>query len=255
MSAAANDFVKPVRYTVKDKDYIKNLLRVSLQKDLHGDEELCQRCHGTGMIVVNNVYGLKDDPMKEPLFHYKHQSISFCPSCYNGVVHRCKYCGKILPREMLKCTCLCQKNIDAAEKREKQQRAFDKAPLASKEIENATECFYSDYYGRNEGYFTDWDEFFEYWFENCESDFERPLYVWSTSPVEISIDADPIIESATDDLYEDAIFDIPSEKRKELQDYLDEWCKTCGVGKTYYESHEYKIRIPWELMPSKYEES
>ena len=62
----------------------------------------------------------------------------------------------------------------------------------------------------------------------------------------MSIDAHNIVESATEDLYEDAIYDVTDESIKRLQDYLDEWCKRCGVGTTYYESHKYKVRIPWE---------
>jgi len=62
----------------------------------------------------------------------------------------------------------------------------------------------------------------------------------------MSIDAADIIENATEDLYEDATDNIPRKKVKELQDFLDEWCKTCGVCETYYESHRYKVRIPWE---------
>lgn len=73
----------------------------------------------------------------------------------------------------------------------------------------------------------------------------RPEFVWSTEPVKISIDAQGIIEDATEDLYEDAFYDIPSEKIIELQDYLNKWCKECGVGTTYFEG-KYKVRIPWE---------
>lgn len=31
----------------------------------------------------------------------------------------------------------------------------------------------------------------------------------------------------------------------ELQNYLNKWCKECGVGTTYFEG-KYKVRIPWE---------
>ena len=64
----------------------------------------------------------------------------------------------------------------------------------------------------------------------------------------MSIDATDIIENATEDLYEDAIDSISDKARKELQEYLDNWCKACGVGTTYYESHKYKVRIPWESV-------
>lgn len=60
------------------------------------------------------------------------------------------------------------------------------------------------------------------------------------------IDAYSIVESATDDLYEDAMDNISTGSIKELQDYLDKWCDNCGVGNIYYENHKYKVRIPWE---------
>lgn len=50
----------------------------------------------------------------------------------------------------------------------------------------------------------------------------------------------------TEDLYEDAYDDISDGEIKRLQAILDHWAKTCGVSTTYYESHKYKVRIPWE---------
>ena len=61
----------------------------------------------------------------------------------------------------------------------------------------------------------------------------------------MKIDADNIIESATEELYEDACYDISDEKADELQNFLNEWCKTSGVRTTYYQS-KYKVKIPWE---------
>ena len=132
--------------------------------------------------------------------------------------------------------------------------AFDKAEIAPEEVEKACEFFYSDYYSRGDGYFSDWDEFFDDWDERSDEEddlgikanLRRPEYVWVTRAVEMSISADSIIENATQDLYEDAISDISDEKIAELQEFLDRWCKTCGVGTTYYESNKYKVRIPWE---------
>ena len=59
------------------------------------------------------------------------------------------------------------------------------------------------------------------------------------------IDADSIIENATEELYEDAVSDISDEEVKRLQSFLDDWCKHCGVRTSYSESHRYKVRIPW----------
>ncbi len=240
------EFIKPKTVYVTDEEYIKKL--ANLKKDLHDNEEVCEYCHGTGMVIADNVYGLTEDPDKRAgMFPYKHQSITFCPRCYNGIVHRCKLCGNIIKRGYTKCDCDKQKAVDDEIKKQEEAKAWENAPVAPKEIAETMGCFYSPAYGHNDGYFFDWDEFFEYWADEVEQTDEKPKYVWATEPVEMSIDATDIIEDATNDLYEDAIDDISDKARKELQEYLDNWCKTCGVGTTYYESHKYKVRIPWEL--------
>lgn len=243
-----SDFIKPKAVYVSDPKYIDKLVNANLRKDLHDNEEICQYCHGTGMVIVNNPYELDDNPDKVAgRFPYKHQSISFCTHCYNGVVHRCDLCGEIIKRGFLKCDCEKQRAVDREKISQKKEIEFQNAPIAPKEIEDNMECFYSEHYSSNEGYFFDWDEFFDDWFENHNEDDIRPEYVWITEPVEMSIDAANIIETATDDLYEDAADNISDVSRKELQDFLDNWCKHCGVGTTYYECHKYKVRIPWEL--------
>ena len=242
-----SEFVKPKTVFVSDAEYIQNLVNANLKKDLHDNEEICQHCHGTGMEIVNNPYGLSDDPDKtKGHFPYQHQSISFCQHCYNGIVRRCPLCGNLIKRGWLVCDCEAQQEIKRQEEAKKLKEALENAPIAPKEIADAMECFFSESFSRNEGYFFDWDEFFEDWFENHNPEDVKPVYVWITEPVEMSVDVQNIIESATDDLYEDASEDITSEARKELQDFVDGWCKRCGVGTTYYESHKYKVRIPWE---------
>ena len=204
-----SEFVKPKEEYVTDKEYIENLINASLRKDLHDKEEICQVCHGTGMIIVDNNYGLTDDPDKTiGRFPYKHQSISFCQHCYNGIVRRCQYCGEILPRARLKCNCDTQRDIDSKERITKEAKELREAPIATEEILKSSEYFYSDRFGYNEGYFNDWDEFFDYWFDNYEEDDEKPEFVWTTVPLNMSMDAGSIVENATEDLYEDAYSDI-----------------------------------------------
>lgn len=244
---AKGGFVKPKGENVKATDYILKLLNANLHKDLHDNEEICQHCYGTGLVIADHRYGLSDDPDKSHgHFPYNHQALSFCPHCHNGIVHRCKFCGRILPKGRLKCDCAAQLETDRQEKIRKKKEAFNNAPVAPKEVEDAMECFYSECFGDNNGYFFDWDEFFNFWYDTHEPDDVKPEYVWITEPVEMQIDAADIISSATEDLYEDAADDISSAARKDLQDFLDGWCKNCGVGTTYYESHKYKVKIPWE---------
>lgn len=80
-------FVKPTRKVVNIEDAFGELIGKKLIKDLHDNEEICPVCHGTGLRIEDNPYGLSDNPDKRAgQFPYKHQSIRFCPNCYNGVV-------------------------------------------------------------------------------------------------------------------------------------------------------------------------
>ena len=246
-----SDFIKPKTEYVTDKEYMKSLINVSLQKDLHGNEEICPYCHGTGLVIRNNPYGLSDDPDKKiGRFPYNHQSVTFCPHCFNGVIHRCEQCGEIIERGFLKHNCKKQREIDEREYARKREQSLIDAPFAPPEVLEKSYFLYSENYGYNDGYFSDWDDLFDYWYENVEIDGEtnedeRPKFVWATEPVDMGIDAYNIISNATEDLYEGAIDNISDAKIKELQDFLDSWCKTCGVGSTYYKS-KYKVKIPWE---------
>lgn len=240
-----SEFVKPRTQYIADKDYMEKLLNATLRKDLHDNEEICPYCHGTGLVIRDNPYGLSDDPNKQlGSFPYTHQSVTFCPHCYNGIIHRCDKCGDIIQKGFLKHDCKAQREEKEKEYIQKRKQALNNAPFATPEILENSLFFYSDNYGENDGYFEEWEEFFEYWYEYYDGE-ERPEYVWATEPIEISLDASDIVSSATEDLYEDAYDDVSTQSIKELQDYLDNWCKTCGVRTTYIES-KYKVRIPWE---------
>lgn len=72
-------FVKPTRKVVNIEDAFGELIGKKLIKDLHDNEEICPVCHGTGLRIEDNPYGLSDDPDKRAgQFPYKHQSIRFC---------------------------------------------------------------------------------------------------------------------------------------------------------------------------------
>lgn len=76
-------FVKPTRKVVNIEDAFGELIGKKLIKDLHDNEEICPVCHGIGLRIEDNPYGLSDDPDKKAgQFPYKHQSIRFCPNCY-----------------------------------------------------------------------------------------------------------------------------------------------------------------------------
>ena len=99
---------------------------------------------------------------------------------------------------------------------------------------------YSESYGYDEGYFYDIDELIEY----CESeDIRVPDYCWSTEQINMSIDADSIIENACEELFEDAESHIDNSDRKELQEFLNKWCAKQTATTTYGVCYKYAIKV------------
>ena len=138
------------------------------------------------------------------------------------------------------------------EKKRKYQDAIEKAEKHEPNELCKFKCGYSDWINHNDGYFFDWQEFFGAWHDfvcECEADGitvpERPVYVWGTEEIEMNLDAGSIIESACEELYDDAMSNIDSSAIKEMQDYLNLWkYRYCLTA--YGEDHRHAIRIPWE---------
>lgn len=247
-----SNFKSPTKITIAANSYISDLLSSGLEKDLHGNEHICDYCHGTGMVKADNVYGLSDDPNKSVHFPYKHQSITFCPRCYNGVVQHCEYCGEILSMETTVCTCETAKRLEQEKRDAAVADAFKSAEeFVSDALGLQFDMCYSAAFGQNDGFFSSWDDFFAEWgymvFDSVNAAPQRPEYVWGTTEEEMKLDANSIVEAATYDLYEDADSDISGNAMSELQTFLDNWCKQCGVRKTYHASNKFKVKIPWEL--------
>lgn len=209
-------------------------LNITLHKNLNDGEELCPTCKGFGVIIKNYI---------------NNQSLAFCDTCYNGVVKRCHLCNKIIPKYKSKCNCEQQREIDRIERKKRLAAELSLAPEATPDILKKSAYFYSDDYGVNDGYFDEWDDFFDYWydahFDSDDNPENRPKYVWTTEPVDLKLWARDIVSAATEDLYEDAYDSISSKKLDELQKYLDKWCVISGCGTTYYQG-DYKVKIPWE---------
>lgn len=233
---------------------IKHILPGILEKDLTGNEEICPVCHGLGVKMWNNPYGIKGDTSKEAkrsMFPYKHQSLLPCPNCYNGVVNLCEYCGKQLPKGKTKCDCKQQKEKDEEEQRIKYQETIDKA----KEIDLRDASYYI-YDEQSDKYFTDEGEFVDYYLQEykdgsggCSNfneffEYEVPKVLWNCEEVKISIDADYIIDNACEELHEDARDNISDEK--ELQEFLDKWCAKQGGTTTYYPCYREYVRVQKE---------
>lgn len=229
---------------------IKNILPDTLEKDLQEHEQICPVCHGLGVVVDDNIYGIKGDTSeasKRSMFPYNHQAIKFCPNCYNGVIQLCQYCGNQIPKRYIdKCDCVQYKAKEEEEKRIKYQEKI----LKSEEIDiqniDSDMWFYDE---QTNDYFSDIDSFVDVYkdYDENESDEEMmnnlPEVLWLTDHVNISMDADSIIESACEELHEDAYESISYEDKKELQTVLDEWCSKQTGTRTVYLNYKMYVRV------------
>ena len=231
---------------------IKNILPDTLEKDLQNNEEICPVCHGLGVVVDNNIYGIKGDTSeaaKKSMFPYNHQAIKFCPNCYNGVIQLCEYCGKSLPKGRMKCDCEQQKQINEEEREIKYQETIAKAKEIA--IENLPEDTWL-YDERTDDYFSDIDYFVDAYRDNEDFGAEEqmlenlPSVLWLCKSVDIEIDAYSIIESACEELHEDALDSISYEDKKELQKMLDDWCSKQTGTKTAYPCYKEYVRVKKE---------
>ena len=113
MKSCDDTIESPRRVEVNLYQEIQKTFPEILVKDLSKNERICPVCNGIGMKLTNNVYGIKGDTSeigRKMLFPYKHQALSFCQSCFNGVQRLCPYCGKPYDervREYEKNTCSC----------------------------------------------------------------------------------------------------------------------------------------------------
>ena len=220
-----------------------------LIKDLTEYERICPVCNGLGMRIADNVYGIKDDNSeagRKYLFPYKHQALSFCQSCFNGVQRLCPYCGQPYKNQAyLHCDCEGQKKADEEERIKKwNEKVANAVAVDEKDVDTMLYCEEFD------EYYDTVDDFFDDYACNHEEDGdgdERPVRLWVTSVEKISVDAANVIEDACSDLHEDAY-----ERCDEgsLQKLLDDWCQEQTGTTTYYPCYKQYVEIDW----SKYSE-
>lgn len=218
-----------------------------LIKDLTEYERVCPVCHGLGMKIEDNIYGIKGDTSeagRKYHFPYKHQSLSFCQSCFNGVQRLCPYCGQpYKDQAYLHCDCEGQKKADEEERIKKwNEKVANAVAVDEKDVHTMLYCEEFDEY-----YYTVYeflDDYASYHEEN-----ERPERLWITSVEKINIDVYSILENACDDLHEDAMESIGEEDIAELEKFLDNWCSKQTRTTTYYPCYKQYVVIDW----SKYE--
>lgn len=210
-----------------------------LPKELKPNQIHCPRCGGIGWLLSDGKW------------------ITSCPDCYNGVIDVCPNCGKpYAKRYNHSCN-----NPECVEKQkqERMNKEYERETALLNKAEKviADDAFvqfhmlYSEHCNSNDGYFGDWETFFECWednvYDNDGVEPPRPEYVWGTSVQKLSMDADTIIEQATDDLWEGASDNCDY---KGLQELLDKWCSEQSGTDTYYVDYKYAVKIPWEEYDS-----
>lgn len=216
-----------------------------LIKDLKENERICPTCNGLGMRIEDNIYGIKGDSSeagRKYHFPYKHQALSFCQNCFNGVQRLCPYCGQPYKNQAyLHCDCEEQKKVDEEERIKKWNEKVSKAVLVDeKDVDTMLYCEEFDKYYDTVDDFVD-----DYVCNHKEDGNERPVRLWVTSVETISIDAYDIVRDACEDLHEDAMDNISSEDFTRLQNFLDEWCKDQAGTTTYYPCYEQYVLINW----------
>jgi len=226
------------------QSYIETIVTNGLEKDLNETdyfkEVLCDNCHGTGIVVANNPYGLSEE-RSAVRFPYRQQAFTFCPECFNGIRKRCKVCGELIPRGMLIHNCQKIKEEEKKKKEEEEKKRIDSLPWT--EIKETGEInYYSEYFPYNEGYFYDFEEFFEA--IDDEGIEERPEYCFGVTEIPFKIDAESVVENACEDSYEDAYDHVGN--IRSLQKVIDEWIEKNGPGSSYVYNKNVKVRIPWE---------
>lgn len=225
------------------KETVAKMFPKVLIKDLQEDERICPTCHGLGMRIENNIYGIHGDTSeaaKRENFPYKHQALSFCPDCYNGVQKLCKYCGKPFKQQSYHhCDCEGFKKAEEEKRIAKWNETISKA----KEIQESDvkTMLYCEEFDR---YYDSTDDFFEEYSSEYSDEevYTKPERLWVCSVQGISIDAGSVIENACDDLHEDASENCDYGS---LQKALDDWCKNQTGTTTYYPCYKSYVKIDW----------
>ncbi len=213
-------------------------MHYELKKDLQEDEVICEHCHGTGLDIADNVYGIKGDTTHIGVhFPYKHQSLSVCPHCYNGVLRKCPGCGAIRGRkDYHECPCgyHSKKRKEQWEKNELKHWNNAKK-ITLEEALKKYDCLYIDNFDR---YVYD-----ESGIESAleDNNLKNSLRIYATTQSSISLDADSVVEQACEDLYEDSYENCDT---KSLQKLLDQWCEeNMKVTRTYYPDYNIGVLL------------
>lgn len=194
----------------------------------------CPECEGIGWIET------KDK-----------RHIEKCPNCCgNGYILLCSECGKELNSSYRSMCEECSNKHWTEMRLNEEQLKFKNAEKLTFGIDDEKikefKHFYSEDYPYDEGYFMEFQDFFEAMYDKGITQETGPLYVWGTYEKIINIDIDWAIENACEELYEGAEESISNEDYKELKDFVKKWCEKQDGTTTYYPDYHYAIKVPWE---------
>jgi hypothetical protein len=226
---------------------IELLLPKQLEKDLMEHQWVCTTCKGLGLVIRDNVYGLKEERPQPWIigFPYKNQSLFPCPDCYNGVQPVCKFCGAPGSRMYIhaETNCQCQGASDARSQKRFQEYEERWAKAEKISIEEANQRFAMvfidgpDEYVSPEDLAERLDEL-----KDDDPELETP-YVWGTYTTSFMLrDAADLVVDACEELHEEAETNISQEDINRLQEFLTQWSGEVKSGTDTYWP-DYKIGI------------
>ncbi len=160
----------------------------------------------------------------------------------------CEDCGKEFPRNSYYTVCdECHKKHEEQKEKERFEKAA-KYTIENVPSESSEMFFCENVFGYDDYYTTDLDSVIEDVYCNTG---EEPKYVYGTTRQNLRLDAYDILESPLEDL-EDGWSYISDDDIKELQDFLDNWCKKVNVH-WYVPNYKVSIVLDKSLLEQKEE--
>ena len=218
------------------KELLGEILPDKSKRELNEGQKLCSRCKGLGL-EVRDIY------------------LQNCSVCRGGVVDACRFCGKEystlggyrrnLCCEGAKIENELDKHKERLEHLKKQEERittlFNKAEKIT--IKEAKDRGIEVLFNEDAEHYMSISEAFDHFDNELDDELSdnRVKWLFATKQIKMSIDADDIVDSACEELHEDARDWISKQDIEELQGFLDNWCEK-QTGTISYEP-DYKVVV------------